>query len=195
MLASNIALLLILLTNVLFATQSTFPSIQSNDEQNDNIIISNDSLEQLIVLSDSSWLTDKKKSDSLITLVFNIISQNHTIDSALLADAYHMLGKVLINRRQIRPGIDTLKKSLLIKQLTNKDSLKSLAITLNYIGIGYMWLQKFDSTFYYCNKSKELLINNDIKDINLYNAFLNIAISYASLGQYNTAVKYFDLLQ
>jgi len=182
-------LLLILSSNVVAAPE--FEHIDNDNPINDKIN-SSDTLEQLVILSEFYWATDRKKSDSLISLAFNTISKNQPIDSILLADAYHMLGKVLINKKESKSGIEALKKSLLIKQNISQHDHKSLAKTLNYIGRGYLGLQKFDSTIYYCNSSKEQLINNNIKDINLYYTFLNIGISHASLGKYNLAVDYFD---
>ncbi len=167
---------------------------QEDNETTANNVVSNDSLKQLIIIGDSLWeLNRKKSSDSLISIVFNIIQNTESVDSIILADAYNALGQLLIQtRRQPRLGIDTLMKSLSIKQKIKPNDYKSLAKTLNFIGVGYLWLQIFDSTFYYYNKSRELLINNNIKDINLYNSYLNIAINYASLGQYTTALYYFD---
>ncbi len=99
-------LLLILSSNVVAAPE--FEHIDNDNPINDKIN-SSDTLEQLVILSEFYWATDRKKSDSLISLAFNTISKNQPIDSILLADAYHMLGKVLINKKESKSGIEALK--------------------------------------------------------------------------------------
>ncbi len=192
MLYCNSTLLLVLLATTLNASQYLQAEKQSINNQTNYNQKYNDTIEQLIVLSELYWSTDKKKSDSLISKAFSLISNNVFVDSLILADAYHMLGKVLIQNNDARSGVDSLKKSLFIKQRVITNDYKSLAKTLNYIGRGYLALQEFDSTIYYCKRSKELLTNNNIKDRNLYFTYLNIGISYASLGKYNNAINYFD---
>ena len=184
------SLTVLLLLSAFFINASSFTQTEEFYKNNDRTTV--DTLKQLITLSEEYWLINKKLSDSLITEAFIIISKNTPSDSTLLADAYHMLGKVLIHNRKSENGIDTLKKSIFIRQSIIENDPRLIAETLNYIGIGFLGLQEFDSTIYYCNESKQVLINNKIQDINLYNNYINIGISYASLGEYNTSINYFD---
>ena len=192
LLLSSLILFLVSSNNALIASHNLPIETQGNSIQSNSNKISKNSLEQLVFLSEQYWDTNRDKSDSLITIFFSNVSENQPIDSINLADAYHMLGKVLINRKKPKLGIDALKRSLNIKQNLSKCDHKSVAVTFNYIGIGFLWLQQFDSTIYYCTKSKEQLINNNIKGYDLYNAFLNIGISYANIGKYNLTIDYFD---
>ncbi len=157
-----------------------------------NILSFNDSLRQLINLSEDYWATNKNKSDSLINQAFRLMSTKTKIDSVLLVDAYHILGKSLVNKAEYQRGIDTLKKCNILKNKYIKTDYKSISKTLNYIGIGFLFLQKFDSAIYYCHRAKTPLIENNISDINLYYAYLNIGINYSRLGKYNSAIDYFD---
>jgi len=191
LLSSSLTLLLVLSSSALTANTCFSTENLNNNVQLNNTIISNDSLEQLVFLSELYWTTNKNKSDSLITNFFRV-SINQPVDSTILADAYHILGKVLIHNKEYKEGIYALKKSLIIKYNFAEYDHESMAKTLNYIGIGFLGLKQFDSTIYFCNKSKEQLINNNIKDRNLYYTFLNIGISYANLGKYSIAVDYFD---
>lgn len=175
------------------ATQSKTMHWQNDIIQLDNdTLISKESIETLIDSSEYYWNINKNISDSLINVVFNQLSNNKENDSVLLADAYHILGKNLIFKRELQEGIDALKKCYQIKRLHISDSCSSISKTLNYIGIGYNNLRLFDSAYYYYNKAKELLVQNSIFDINLYLANLNIGIYYSKIGKYSTALSYFD---
>lgn len=187
-----IALLIVLSANALAAYEPPYAEGQNSSKQHENSINPNDTIEQLMLRSEQCLSTDKKKSEALIREAFGIILKKQPIDSTMLADAYHVLGKVLINKKDYRPGIDTLKECLSIKQNALVHDHKSLAKTLNYIGIGFFRLMEFDSAIYFYNRSKQLLIDNNIQDINLYYAYLNIGISFSELGKYNTAIDYFD---
>lgn len=149
-------------------------------------------LEQLINQSEHYWPTNKAKSDSVIEIAFQLISKNKTFNNKLLGDAYHVYGKVLVNRNNQIAGIDTLKAAMKYKINSDKVDYVSLAKTYNYLGIGFLGLLELDSAIFYCNKSIEQLINNNIYDINLYYAYLNIGISYSRMGKYSNAIAYFD---
>jgi len=182
--------------NLLLYTISPISSA-SNYFQTDEIIIENkptseDTLKQFITLSEAYWQTDKNKSDSIIQLAFKLISKNNTYNQILLGDAYHMLGKVQINTNAYNSGIGTLKTAINYKTNTNKIDYKSLAKTYNYIGVGFMKINEFDSSIYYCNKSKQILKKHNLFDINLYYAYLNIGINYSKLGSLKYAINYFD---
>ncbi|NQU31827.1 MAG: CHAT domain-containing protein [Bacteroidetes bacterium] len=188
-----IAILLILLTSVAFSAQ--YQSISNPNlviQDNKNISI-NDSVKRLVKQSEEYWLKNNRNvSDSLISLAFIIIPQMEFPDSIVLAEAYHVLGKNLIYKKEYQRGIDTLKKCNIIKQKVLFDHHKSISKTLNYIGIGYMRNQNYDSAIYFCQKAKEPLIKNNISDTNLYLANLNIGIFYAVQGKYSSAFDYFD---
>ena len=87
-----------------------------------------ESLDHLIKESERYWSINRKVSDSLISRAFTIIENKKISDSVLLAEAYHILGKNLINKREYQSGIDTFKKCNLIKQLSKEDS-KSISKT------------------------------------------------------------------
>jgi CHAT domain-containing protein/tetratricopeptide (TPR) repeat protein len=152
----------------------------------------NDSLKQLINLSEDYWSTNRNKSDSLIKEAFLLMSKKNKIDSLLLVDAYHILGKSLINKGDYIGGIDTLKRCNVLKHRYISNNYKSISKTVNYIGIGFLFLQNYDSAIYYCHQAKIPLLQNNISDINLYYAYLNIGIGYSRLGKYNSALDYFD---
>ena len=184
-------MLLVFFTTTGNATE--FHITEDKDTQISTLNIENkDSLEQIIILSELYWDTNRNKSDSLIAKAFNIISEKESVDEILLAEAYYVLGKVLNYKKECKQSVIALNKSLVIKQEFDANNAQSLAKTLNYIGIVYSNLQQFDSAIYFYNKSKEKLINNDILDIYLYYAYLNTGISYGQLGKNNTAVTYFD---
>jgi len=167
-------------------------NFQTNEVRIEDKTTPEDTLKQLITLSEAYWQTDKNKSDSIIKLAFKHISKNNTSNKILLGDAYHMLGKVQINTNAYNTGINTLKESINYKANTNNVDYNSLARTYNYIGIGFMKLNVFDSSIYYCNKSKQILKKHEFLDINLYNTYLNIGINYSRLGRVNYAIDYFD---
>lgn len=190
-------MLLVLSTNAILAKQNTLHEGQNNTEHS-YATVSNDSLAQLIDLSEKYWSLDRdryrfrEKSDSLITLIFHIIPNMQSVDSINLANAYHMLGKVLNKNKELRLGINALKKSLVIKENVIPDDYESQATTLNYLGIVYFNLQNDDSAIYYYDRSKELLNANNIIDKNLYYAYLNTGMCISRLGQYSDAVNHFD---
>lgn len=170
------------------------PSVSSHTflDQQYSTKQTSDTLEQLILLSEMYWPTDRNKSDSLISKAFTIIAKERPDDSPIIADAYHMLGKVHIYRNRVPQGISALKKSLQIKQILNTQDQKSIAKTINYIGIGFLYIQKYDSAIYFFSRSKELLIENNIYGRNLHDTYLNIGISYANIGKYSISIIQFD---
>lgn len=157
---------------------------------------SKDSIKQTIIQliddSESEWQANKPKSDSLIHVAFEIINNNNFNDSIIITEAYHVLGKNLIERNKYNEGIDTLKKCVRLKKKLHPNDFKSLSKSNNWIGIGFYKNKVYDSANYYYFKSVEPLIKNDIWDINVFYGYMNIGIGYANLGKYPIALEYFD---
>lgn len=148
-------------------------------------------IKNLILLSDSYFNANSTKADSIIREAIDSISEYNIANDTLLADCYHIIGKILIKKGKYNDGIDTLKSSLYIKQ-NNNASYKSIAKTLNYIGVGYLKKKYYDSAEEYFTKSLSTLIPNNIYDINAYYSYSNYAILFADQGKYNAAANYFD---
>lgn len=146
----------------------------------------------LIEDSKKVFTSNASKSDSLITIAFELIEEHNYSDSTVIAEAYHILGKNLVTKNQLSEGIQVLKKSAYLKRKYLPDDHSSLSKTINYIGLSFINSQDYDSAIYYCNLARIPLIENDIWDINLFYVYLNIGIGYSSMGNYNTSLDYFD---
>lgn len=168
------------------------PSIIAQSVSKPGIKSVESKITSLINASEESWVTNKSESDSLISLAFKLIDDINYSDSTVLAEAYHILGKNQVEKRNYSESVNTLKKSAHLKSRYLPDDHKSLSKTINYTGLSFLYNQNYDSAIYYFKKARIPLIKNDIWDLNLFYVYLNIGIGYSSLGQYNEALEYFD---
>ena len=151
-----------------------------------------DQINNLIIESDSNYLSNRSLSDSLMIVAWEIINRENITDSKTIASAYHQEGRILMRNGRFIESIDAFKESYRIKKISFPDSLKSISKTINGIGVCFLNLHKYDSANFYCEMAKKPLLDEDIWDINLYYAYLNIGINNAIVNKYSIALAYFD---
>lgn len=168
-----------------------------------SLLHSNDSILNVreINESDKSIYLVTKYADSLSRVGNNNVLKELSIveskvekskDKKILADYYHVFGKVLIKNKQFYQGIEKLKNSLQIKESIYGTNDIKLAKTINYLGIGYFMLKKREIAMDYYTKSQLILSSNNYVGRDLYDAYLNMGIIKASQGSYEEGFEFFS---
>ena len=119
--------------------------------------------------------------------------EGDSINDKLLAEFYHVYGKLLVQNREYDNGLDTLKLSLEIKKKVYGESDNKLAKTYNYIGIARFRKHEYEEALNNYNKAVEILESNSFFGRDLFDAHLNIGIVKASRGNYENAYTHFKL--
>jgi len=157
----------------------------------DTLIGDEESLRNVIDESEKLSQTDRKKSEYLIRKSFNFIHQ-HEVNDTIVIRAYHLLGKILIDKQENEAGIDTLLRCIELKKKAYGAYDPRLAKTYNYIGIGYFHLNDYKNAERYYNSSGQVLSKNNLFNQYLFDVQLNKGILKAVLGKYDTAYSYFN---
>lgn len=118
--------------------------------------------------------------------------QDKDLDKYLLADYLHVYGKLLTKNGKSQNGLDTLKLALKLKSQLYGQSDNRLAKTLNYIGIANFRMHNFEEALSNYNRAVNILITNNFYGRDLFDAYLNIGIIKASLGNFDKAYAYFE---
>lgn len=148
-------------------------------------------LKHIISQAGKLWDTDRGKADSLIKSGFKMIDSNTTNDT-IIAEAYHSLGKLLVDKNETEAGIDTLLRCIRIKKNAFGNNSPYLSKTYNYIGIGYYNLREYDSaTKYYTYSIKQKRLNG-LVDEDFFDAYLNLGVLNATYGKYSKAYRFLD---
>jgi len=163
----------------------------TTDDKNKSNKEGNAELRAYILQAETFWITDKTRAELLIRKGLETIDK-YEVNDSLQAQAYHLLGKILVDNKDNRAGIDTLLISIEFKKTVFGNNHPELSKTYNYIGIAYFQLTDFENAKKYYEKSVQILEENNIYNRNLYDAYLNIGIVYAAKGRYNTAYKYLN---
>ena len=154
-------------------------------------IINEGHLEGIVAQSEQLWLKDKDQSETLILSAFEIIEQQPVSDS-LQARIYHLYGKILIDKRQTKAGIDTLLECVKIKKALFGDNHTELANTYNYLGIATFHLRNYEEAMTYYKMAADVLNQNHQINRSLYDATLNLGIVSAVKGEYDLSYKFFN---
>ncbi|MCF6341391.1 MAG: tetratricopeptide repeat protein [Bacteroidales bacterium] len=150
-----------------------------------------DALKAIVSKSERLWLTDKRQSEILIRSAFGIFQKNRENDS-LKARAYHLLGKLLVDKQHYRAGVDTLLKCVEIKTNIYGKAHHELSDTSNYLGIACFQMRQYEKAMGYYQQAADILNQSKQISISLFDANLNLGIVSAAKGQYDLAYIYFD---
>jgi CHAT domain-containing protein/tetratricopeptide (TPR) repeat protein len=162
-------------------TLKTFQQYNSKEKQLYGIIKISDSLSEINKKNALDYLRNHK-----------IEIENEALDNSLLADYYHVYGKLLVDNGKDQIGLDTLSLSLVLKVKVYGNNDTKLAKTYNYIGIANFMLHNYEEALNNYSKAAEILNNNKFFGRDLFDAYLNIGIVKANLGIYDKAFAYFE---
>ena len=152
---------------------------------------SQEEIKEKILLGESYWQTDKGKSYEIVSAVFDMLRTQHTSDT-ILGDAYHLLGKLLIDRGELDAGIDTLKQCLRIKMRAYGTNDAKLSKTINYIGLGFRQAVELDSAMFYYTWAARVVTDNNLVNKDLYFTYQNRGLVQIVLGKLGLSYSYFE---
>lgn len=181
------------LSNITFAYKANFLSEFVNDSTKDFVEFNDNekALYRITQKCDSLSKINKQTAYTLISNNKNLLDLNN-VGSELIANYLHVYGKLLVENRKPEQGLDTLKMALEIKTKLYGKSDTRLAKTINYIGIARFRMHDFEEALTSYSKSVKILTSNSFYGEDLYDAYLNIGIVKASLGNYDNAYTYFE---
>jgi CHAT domain-containing protein len=144
-----------------------------------------------VAKGESLWQTNKRESYRIILKVFERLEHERTNDT-VLGDAYHLLGKLLIDKGDLMAGIDTLKRCLKIKMRAYGSNDPKLSKTINYIGLGFRQAMELDSAMFYYNWAARVVTDHDLVNKDLYFTYQNRGLVQVALGHFGLSYKYFE---
>ena len=143
-----------------------------------------------------------KATDSLYNIdkVSSLVYLNNNVDTTsiglvrneLKAAYLHTYGKLLVENGKPKVGIDTLLSSLKLKKYIYGNADSRLAKTYNYIGIAHFRMHDYEDALNNYFKSIEILTVNQFYGRDLFDAYQNIGIVKASLGNFEDAYVFFE---
>jgi len=149
-------------------------------------------LYKITALADSlSKKGDNGAIDDIIKSKY--LLEGDSINDKLLAEFYHVYGKLLVQNREYDNGLDTLLLALELKKKVYGEGDSKLAKTYNYIGIARFRKHEYEEALNNYNKAVDVLESNSFFGRDLFDAYLNIGIVKASRGNYENAYKHFKL--
>lgn len=171
----------------------TYVLQSSEDSWNEDTPINtaNKALSLAITEGEVLWETDKRAAKNRILSVFPSIFE-YKLNDTLVIDAYHLLGKTMIDLKELREGIDTLKHCIYLKQALYGSNHSSLYKTYNYMGIGYFYLHEHDEAINHYKKAAYSAGTQEGGEKDFFLAIQNVGIVHARLGKYDLARDYFD---
>lgn len=146
---------------------------------------------QLIKTADSLSEINKQNAYELVRKTQKEF-QDQEIDKHLLAEYLHVYGKLLTKNGETKKGLDTLTLALDLKILLYGKDDNRLAKTLNYIGIANFIMHNFEEALTNYNRTVDILNTNNFYGRDLFDAYLNIGIIKASLGNFDKAYAFFE---
>jgi len=111
----------------------------------------------------------------------------------LKATYLHTYGKLLVENNKPKIGVDTLLASLKLKKSIYGDLDSRLAKTYNYIGIAHFRMHEYEDALNNYFKSIEILTVNSFYGRDLFDAYQNVGIVKANLGNFEDAYDYFEM--
>ncbi len=168
-----------------YKTQDTLENINIyNQAENE--------LYQVVKFADS--LSKKGNKEAAIKKIIDAkyLLEKDIINDKLLADFYHVYGKLLVQNRKTDNGLDTLTLSLELKKKLYGESDNRLAKTYNYLGIAKFRKHEYEEALRNYFMVVEILTNNGYYGRDLFDSYLNIGIVKANLGNYENAFTYFE---
>ncbi len=172
-------------TQTVFSTNATqdLPTLfDGNDEKEIKLEVEK---------GESLWQTNKKESYQIILKVFERL-EDERVNDTILGDAYHLLGKLLIDKGDLIAGIDTLKKCLKIKMRAYGENDPKLSKTINYIGLGFRQAVELDSAMFYYNWAARVVTDHNLVNKDLYFTYQNRGLVQVALGHFGLSYKYFE---
>lgn len=172
-------------------TQDTLENINNHHKKFNH---AEKKLQQVTYVADS--LSKKGGKDALKDGLQKIrwskyLLKEENINDRVLAEFYHVYGKLLVQNRKYDNGLDTLVLSLNLKRALYGDSDNKLAKTYNYLGIARFRKHDYEEALSNYFKVVEILTNNGYYGRDLFDVYNNIGIVKASLGSYDDALTYF----
>lgn len=111
-------------------------------------------------------------------------------ESSPVSTVYNELGVLFVNRASLDTALFYLKKSLAVKRLLPQSENTGTITVLNNIGTIYFYRQQIDSSDYYYNQALELALKSNINPAPFYT---NVGVNFASRGDLDNGLKYFQL--
>ncbi|MFA5418960.1 MAG: CHAT domain-containing protein, partial [Bacteroidales bacterium] len=146
--------------------------------------------DSILLLIDSLEYQQNKQADSLLAIVYDLVEQNQITDPGLRANIYHRQGKYLVHHQMYNKALNAFELSIIIKRKLFIPDSASIAQSINYKGITYMRLHKYDSAVICYNQVLKLLDNKSKFNRDIYDATINIAIINAMTGSFDNAYSY-----
>ena len=173
------------------AQDSLIVNDNSNYNTNDPLTVAEKHLVKVLKTTDSLFNIDKTRS--LVYLNKNLDSMGiNNVQDELKAAYLHTYGKLLVENGKPGIGVETLLASLRLKKSIYGNADSRLAKTYNYIGIGRFRMHDYEDALNNYTKSVTILTNNSFYGRDLFDAYQNIGIVKASLGNFEDAYDYFE---
>ncbi|PLX14360.1 MAG: hypothetical protein C0598_01510, partial [Marinilabiliales bacterium] len=166
-----------------------------SEEGQDSIVSQKYNIRELRLLNIIEYadsLSNENVNEALLFLLKSKYDDVNSINKKLLADYFHVYGKILVQNRKTDEGIEQLTKSLELKRQLYGENDNKLAKTYNYLGIARFRKHEYEEALNNYFKVVEILTSNSFFGRDLFDVYLNIGIVRASVGKYEDAYLYFE---